>query len=139
MRLLLVIEVLFLAVETAEDIRNRNLELNRLLIFLILGLFLKIFWLHESIVDVISGMSVGLVFLLFSYISGEVIGYGDGMVILVTGVFCGIKRTVITVCIAFLFISVSAMFLFMRKGFFYKKEVPFVPCILAGFIGGMML
>lgn len=139
MKLLYLLELLFLIIETIEDMKTQKLDLDRLLFFLIVGLFLKIFWLHESIMEVILGMSVGMILLGISYLSEEELGYGDGMVILVTGVLCGMKMTIVTLSIAFLVMIVIAVCLLVWKGFYYKKRVPFVPCILAGFLGGILL
>lgn len=139
MKLLCVLELVFLAIEAIEDIKTQKLYLGRLMFFLLGALFLKILWLHESIAEVIPGMSVGIILLGISYLSEEALGYGDGMVILVTGVLCGMKMTIVTVSIAFLVMTIIAMFLIVWKGFFYKARVPFVPCILVGFLGGLLL
>lgn len=139
MELMYILELLFLIIETREDIENRELALEKLIFFLLIGLLLKIFWLHGNIAELLSGMSVGMVLLVVSYLSDEALGYGDGMVVLITGVLCGIKMTIVTVSFAFLFMSIAAMVLLVSNGFFYKERVPFVPCILAGFLGGIFL
>ncbi len=139
MELMYILELLFLIIETREDIENRELALEKLIFFFLIGLLLKIFWLHGSITELLSGMSVGMVLLGISYLSDEALGYGDGMVVLITGVLCGIKMTIVIVSFAFLVMSIAAMFLLVKNGFFYKARVPFVPCILAGFLGGIFL
>lgn len=139
MKLIYILEILFLTIETIKDIKTQTLDLCELLIFLAAGFFLKIFWIHEGLSEIIPGMSVGIILLGISYLSEEALGYGDGMVVLVTGVLCGIKITLITVCIAFFAMSVLAICVIVKKGFHYKAKIPFVPCILAGFLGGILL
>lgn len=139
MKLIYILEVLFLTIETIKDIKTQTVGVWELLIFLIIGFILKIFWFQESLCKVILSMLVGVIMLVISYLSREALGYGDGMVVLVTGVLCGIKLTLITICNAFFVMSVLAVYLFIRKGLFYKEKVPFVPCILVGFLGGLFL
>ncbi|MCM1467598.1 MAG: prepilin peptidase [Alistipes sp.] len=139
MKILYILEILFLIIETVKDIKTQTLELGELLFFLAAGFLLRLFWFHDDLGGIVLGMSVGMILLGISFLSGEALGYGDGMVVLVTGVFCGIKITLVTIGIAFLVMSVLAICVFIKKGFYYKTKVPFVPCILAGFLGGMLL
>lgn len=139
MKILYILEILFLIIETIKDIKTQTLDLRELLFFLAAGFLLRRFWFHDDLPGIVLGMSVGMILLGISFLSGEALGYGDGMVVLVTGVFCGIKITLVTICIAFLVMSVLAIGIFIKKGFYYKTKVPFVPCILAGFLGGMLL
>lgn len=139
MNLLFILEMIFLVLQTIKDVKTQKLDLWEMVIFLTAGLLLKIFWLREGVWEIIPGMSVGIIMLGISYLTEEAMGYGDGMVVLVTGVLCGIKTVLLTIYIAFFLMSILALWLLIKKGFSYKARIPFVPCILAGFLGGIIL
>lgn len=139
MKLLYILEILFLTVETIKDIKTQTLDLWELLIFFAAGFIVRIFWIHEDVWNIFPAMSIGIIMLGISFLSGEAMGYGDGMVVLVTGVLCGMRITIVTVCIAFFIMCVLAVCLLIKNGFYYKAKVPFVPCILAGFLGGLFI
>lgn len=139
MKLIYILEVLFLTIETIKDIKTQTVELRELLFFLTIGFVLRIFGFQENVWKIISGMSVGVLMLFISFLSGEALGYGDGMVVLVTGVLCGIRLTMITILIAFFVMAVLAIYLLIRRGFHFREKIPFVPCILVGFLGGLVV
>lgn len=139
MKLIYFLELLFLVIETVKDIKTQTVDLRELLFFLILGLVIKIFGAQESVWRIIPGMSIGVIMLVISFLSGEALGYGDGMVVLVTGALCGIRLTLLTILIALFVMAVFAICLLLRKGFYYKEKIPFVPCILVGFLGGLIV
>lgn len=139
MKLIYFLEIIFLTIETIKDIKTQTVDLRELLFFLILGFIVRILGVQESVWRIVPGLFVGVIMLLISFLSGEAIGYGDGMVVLVTGVLCGIRLTLLTLLIAFFVMAVFAICLIIRKGFYYREKIPFVPCILVGFLGGLIL
>ena len=69
----------------------------------------------------------GIVSLIFSWITKEVIGYGDGIVLVVMGMYMSISKIVSIGMIAFGLAGIVALILlvvFHKKG---KDRIPFIP------------
>ena len=115
------------------DLRTRKISL---LPVLLLGLFAMgyRFWENESLWEVLTGMLPGGVLLLAAWVTKESIGYGDGIVLLVVGVFCGIKKTVAILGISLILAAVMAMLLLVLRRAGRKTELPFLPCLCSGYL-----
>jgi leader peptidase (prepilin peptidase)/N-methyltransferase len=129
----------FLSWESLQDIKRQQLSLKSIIIFFILGLILRFFVLKTGLAEIISGMLLGIFCLVLSRLTGEAIGYGDGLVILVVGEYLGIKGAVLLLFISFGIMMAAAILVMLKKGFRYNAPLPFVPCILAAYVGGMLL
>ena len=129
----------FLFWESYQDIKRQQLSLESIIIFLAAGMIIRLFVLKTGMLEIISGMALGLFCLIISKITGEAVGYGDGLVILVIGVCLGIQGAVITLCMSFVIMMVLAIFLLIEKGFGYNAALPFVPCIFVAYVGGLLL
>lgn len=134
-----ILEIMFLTWESLEDLKCQKLSVYSLGLFMTLGFAVRIFYQKTSIREIIIGMTVGLIVILIAKLTGEAIGYGDGMVILITGIYSGMKMTVCTLFLAFLVMMAVAAVLIWRRGFHYNARLPFVPCILLGYIGGLVI
>lgn len=120
---------------SAEDIRRKQICLQVVLAFGILGVVFHMLWQNLSLENLLLGMAVGLGLLLFSLLTGGKIGAGDGAVVMVTGIFFGFERNL---ALLFCGLSISAMWalcLLLIFGFVQKKSwrhthsytIPFVP------------
>ena len=69
----------------------------------------------------------GLLLLLLSKITREGIGYGDGVVIVLIGLFCGAFFTVRTVGTAFFLSGIYALVLLWKR---QRDTIPFLPFLL---------
>ena len=86
-----------LAVCTAQDIRRKEIRVNFVLLFGILGIFLHMLFRMLSIGSLLLGMLVGIVLLLLGLASEGRIGTGDGVLLTVTGIYLGPERN-LTLC-----------------------------------------
>ena len=84
--------------------------------------------------ELMLGMVPGLVVLLVSYVTGESIGFGDGMMLCVLGLFFGIKQTLAVFGMALVLCAVLAILLLVCKRANKKTELPFLPCLCAGYL-----
>ena len=71
---------------SADDIRKKQIRLNPILIFGILGIFFHMLWRMQSIEEVLLGMSVGVALLVISILIGGRVGAGDAVLLTVTGI-----------------------------------------------------
>lgn len=121
--------LLLLAILTPEDIRKKTLSVNTIILFMFLaiiyrGLVGRLFS-HEAIACLVPGG----ILLLLAVITRESIGFGDGMVVMVLGLWIGAWLTTIVVCIGTLFAGVYGVICIIKKR---KDPIAFVPFLLLG-------
>ena len=89
---------------------------------------------EESVFYLMTGMSVGIALLLYSLVTHESIGYGDGCLFVMTGFFLGIWENLVLLLLASVLAGIgSAVLLFFRKK--KKKErIPFVPFVFTAYV-----
>ena len=75
------------------------------------------------------------VFLLVSRVTQEAFGYGDSLMIAVTGVYLGFWNVLYLLVWAYVLTAVFAGYVLIRKGFQKDAAFPFVPFLLAAYIG----
>jgi leader peptidase (prepilin peptidase)/N-methyltransferase len=84
--------------------------------------------------DMLSGASIGAVLLLLSYVTRQRIGYGDGVVFLMTGIFLGFWQNAELLLLSLWLAGLVALFLlFVRK---WRREdcIPFVPFVFGAYV-----
>lgn len=83
--------------------------------------------------ELVLGLLPGIVLLVVSFVTKESIGQGDGMVLCILGVFCGAKQAVAILGMAFTLCALLAVILLACKRVTKKTELPFLPCLCAGY------
>lgn len=74
----------------------------------------------------------GAGFFLLSFISGEKVGYGDGWVLLMIGLFSGVYRCFLILLTGLLAESLVVIILLAFRKIRRDKEIPFSPFLLLG-------
>ena len=87
------------------------------------------------LVLMVTGALVGGVFLLISRLTQEAFGYGDSLMIAVTGVYLGFWNVLYLLVWAYVLAAVFAGYVLIRKGFQKDAAFPFVRFLLAAYIG----
>lgn len=88
----------------------------------------------RSVWDSIGGVLVGLFLILFSKITSEQIGLGDGIIFIITGIGIGmISNFILLVNSLFLTCIISILLLALKK-VNRKTTLPFTPFIFCSFI-----
>jgi len=77
----------------------------------------------------------GVFYLLMGRISGDQIGRGDGLTILVLGLFAGLPDTVLITAAAQFVCAVLAGLMLVMKRADRNTRIPFVPFLLAAAAG----
>lgn len=134
-----IMEFIFLLWESVEDIKSRKLSIYPLGVFCMAGIFLRLFYEKGGMTDMLCGMSMGIIMLVLAKVTGEAIGYGDGMVILICGIYSGWKETLLILYFAFVLVMIFSFGAIIRKGFCRDMSIPFVPCVFWGYLGGLVL
>lgn len=130
-----IIVFIFLSVGAVWDIKKRTVPVKYLIVWGIVSLlYLCVMSLiykdGELFIQAFWGVFPGIVCLFLAYISGEQIGYGDGLVLVLTGVLLGLDRVLFIVLVALsLLTCLSVALLVMRKAK-RKTVIPFLPFLL---------
>lgn len=129
----------FLGLNTVSDIRSKKILVWSAWVFGLFGLVYGFVGNELSILQGLVALLPGIIFLIISKITKESMGYGDGMIVLVMGIYISIQKLVGSLMIALIFAAAWSMILLV---FFKKKkheEFPFVPFVLLGYLGGMLI
>lgn len=122
--------LLVLALLAQEDIRRKELSANKLFLFGALAL-LYLLLSGQFIPGELPGRLLpGLALLFLSWLTGEAIGYGDGMAVMVLGLWTDGWFAALTVWIGIMLAGAFGAVCLVRK----KRElmIPFVPFLLLG-------
>ena len=124
-----------LTICSAEDIKKKKISLNSVLAFGILGILFHMLWRIQPIESVLLGMSVGVALLFFSVLTGGKIGSGDAVLLIVTGIYLGLEQNLELFFCGLLLCSVWALALLVIRKKSRKDSIPFVPFLLAAYMG----
>ena len=127
-----------LVINTWTDIRKKEICLPVLFIFLTGGILWRI---RQGLLwpaGIIS-MGIGVFIILIALISGGMVGFGDGLLILTMGSVLGAGELAGILCGALLLCGIYSgiEYLMLKKS--RSEEIPFVPFLLIGYFGGIFL
>lgn len=74
----------------------------------------------------------GAGFFLLSFLTGEKVGYGDGWVLLMIGLFLGVYQCFLILLVGLAAESVVAIVLLALRKIQRDREIPFLPFLLLG-------
>ncbi|MGN0343584.1 MAG: prepilin peptidase [Lachnospiraceae bacterium] len=120
---------------SAEDIRKKQIRLNPVLMFGILGIFFHMLWRIQTIESLLLGMSVGVVLLFLSVLTGGKIGAGDAVLLIVTGIYLGLEQNLELFFCGLMLCGLWALGLLVLRKKSRKDSIPFVPFLLAAYMG----
>ena len=115
------------------DLRTKKIPLMPVLVLGVMFFVYRI-WSGVPLLEVAAGAIPGGILLLVSVLTEESIGYGDGLVLLVLGVLCGVAKAVAVLGMALLLAAVLSMVLLALKRVGRKTELPFLPCLCSGYL-----
>lgn len=100
----------------------------------IIGVLLHLFYQERSLADIFMGAGVGIAMLLVAWLGRECIGMGDGVMLMVSGVFLGFWRNLELLFLALFLTAVAALFLLVVKKKGRDYRMPFLPFLLVAFL-----
>lgn len=124
--------LLYLGLESDSDVKRKQISVQHwmitwLLLFC-LGLYLNGFE------RVVGGMVPGMILMAMSKATGESIGYGDGMSVLLCGMVLGLERACAMFLIALLLTTPYSLGKVIFKKAGKKEEIAFLPFLLAAYL-----
>ncbi|MBQ6806943.1 MAG: prepilin peptidase [Lachnospiraceae bacterium] len=87
---------------------------------------------YLSFVEIGLAVLPGCFFLLVGFVTGQKVGYGDGLLLVVIGLFTGFNRCALILCISLVLLSVSALVLLCIRKVGKNSKIPFVPFLAVG-------
>lgn len=122
---------------------NKSLSISRKFLFAagIIAIFGRCLAADEQNTAVEWGFSIlpGIVLLLSGWLSRWQIGAGDGVIVLVMGLWLGFAKTMAVLLMGMLFCSIFCGVLVFFKRAERRTEIPFVPFLLAACLIGRMM
>ena len=132
-----IIIMTLLIIASLSDLKRKRVS-NVLLIGFAIGIIPIFFWrcYTGDFLDAKSvpwGIIPGLLCLLLGKVTRESIGYGDGYLICIIGMYIGLGKTIGLVLIALFMMGIFAMGMLVFRKVNRKTEVPFIPALLMAF------
>lgn len=129
------VELLYFGIGSYFDIRDQELPVSFLASFAGLGILCNIFWQYQSLKDAVIGGVVGATFLFICWVSKEAIGYGDGIGLVILGIFEGVHGMIPIVIGAFLFSGIYGLWKLIGLRKSGSDTMPFFPFLFIAFVG----
>ena len=120
---------------SAQDIKKKQIRLNLVLFFGILGVLFHMLWRIQSIENLLLGMSVGVALLFLSVLTGGRIGAGDAVLLIVTGIYLGLEQNLELFFGGLVMCSICSLALLVLRKKGRNDSIPFVPFLLAAYMG----
>lgn len=100
----------------------------------VLGLALHIFLQDRAILDLLLGTSMGAACVLAAFCTKESIGYGDGVIFILTGIFLGFWENLDLLMGTLMLAGAAALFFIVTKKKGRKDRMPVVPFVFAAYV-----
>ncbi|MEI3492863.1 prepilin peptidase [Blautia sp.] len=130
--------VVFLAMNSWLDIRRREISLLLTMVYAGCGIIYSILQ-GRKIQDVLIPAGIGILFLAAGLISRGAIGAGDCWILLALGALLDTEIYIRMLCIGFFLAAFWSGILLVIRRKSRKTEIPLVPFLLAGYIGGILI
>ncbi len=123
-----------LAICATEDLRKKQIHLNVVLAFGILGIVFHMLGQEQTIENIIFGMGVGGVLLLLSILTGGKIGIGDGVLLVVTGIYLGLEQNLMLFVGSLFICACYALFLLVLRRRKRNDTLAYAPFVLVSYV-----
>ena len=128
--------IVIMLIHSITDIKYKKVRFEVTLVGLIIGTLFIILDIWNGIFPYkkIGGILFGIACLILGKITNEEIGYGDGMILCMLGLFYHTEQIFIVIFWASLFAIIVALFLIIIFQKNRKYEMPFIPFLTLGML-----
>lgn len=127
--------LVLLCICSVFDIRKKELPLMILITGFLAALGTNMWYIYKGL-ETVSGIAEsslpGMLFLLLSFCTREKVGYGDGLMLIILGLFLGFFRCFLILCIGLIFLSVLALILLIFRKAGRNSRLPLIPFLTIG-------
>ena len=130
--------LLFLLFSSFLDIRKREISIPVTLLFVLAGVVYSV-RTGRTMTDYLIPLGIGILILGGSVLTRGQVGMGDGWMLLALGCMLRMECYIQMACIGMLLAAAysGVLMLVFRKN--RKTEIPLVPFLLLGYVGGMII
>lgn len=121
-----------------EDFQEKKIHLLIPLAGGVAGILLQVIFRERGVADLLLGSVPGAVFLMISLWGKGVVGGGDGMMLLVCGIYLGFWESIALLFLALWLIGITALFFIVIKRKGKHDSLPFVPFLAAAYLIGLL-
>lgn len=129
----------FLVVNAWLDWKRQEISLVTVGIFGAAGLGLNLCWHYQSWGSILAGGFLGLGMMFLSFLTKEAVGMGDGLILLVTGIFLGFAENFQMLFIGSALCSFLMCILLLLRRIWKDSRFPLVPFLLAAYVGRLLI
>lgn len=125
--------LIFLAAAAYEDYKTEKISM----ILIMTGAAISIAAAvinKDNIMQILYGILTGNAILLIGYASREAVGYGDGLIFIITGIFLGWMNNIILIAGSLLLAAVCSIILMALRIKKRTDRIAFVPFILGAYV-----
>lgn len=132
------IVLILLIYSTYTDIKSKEIMMIPVYICILISVAGTVMEGNISIIS-FEGAVPGILMLIASFLTKGAIGEGDAYLILAIGLMVGIRNVVVILLIGSVFAMLYGVFLLFFRKAKRKDTISYVPFILTGFIGVMLI
>ena len=129
--------ITFLGFNSWKDIRKREISLWTVIILILAGTG-KAVYLGKTDLGYVAAIGIGAGIIILSLVSRGAVGIGDGLILIALGTVLPFGKLCITFFIGLLCCCLWGILLLGVRKTGIKTQVPFVPFLLLGYIGGLI-
>lgn len=129
--------LVFLLANGWKDWKRHQISLLMTAAFALAGIVFS-FLEQRAVQDLLVPGGTGLMFLALSILTGGALGMGDGWILLALGTALHTEEYVRTLCLGMICAAVYAGFLLIVRRKDRKTEIPLVPFLFLGYLGGFL-
>ena len=126
--------IVFLIPCTITDLKSKTIPIWWTVVFGISAMIYQIFWKKQKLEAILFSMIIGVTLLVAAKISNQRIGYGDGIIFLILGLWIGFWDGISLLFFSLILSSIISVYLIIvrRKGRDYR--IPFIAFVTAAYI-----
>lgn len=137
----IILELIMLIILSIEDIAHKKISVRMTYASIIAALSCAAYGIiiqKDPAANVVWALVPGAIMLGLAFISGEKLGYGDGIVMMTVGLVFGAYSAISAAIIALFFSTIVSVILLVIRHANRNTRLPFIPCITAA-VGVMVL
>ena len=128
-----------LSIISIRDIKDRKVSLHILLVGVTASIVYHCINGETSMWIIVGGALIGIFFVCMSKITGEGMGYGDSLTIMILGIYLGLWNILMVLSLTFfLLFCVSVPLLYMKK-MSRTYALPFLPFLAGGYLSFLLM
>lgn len=128
-----IILLILLILCSVEDLKRKEVTVIYILLFGIIGVVFHLFCPSCSVYSMLWGLLLGIVVMAASFFSHGSIGMGDGILLVVTGVYLGGYQNLELFLIGLFLAGIWSLGLLVLKKKKRKEKIAFVPFLLVAY------